>query len=109
MLAGGLVAEVRAQLTRDVAPDAPGLDGIGYREVVSMLQGELPEAVLRETIIVATRRYAKRQETWFRNQLRHQPSAISGQQATVWALDATRPPETLANEIMDRWNQMADR
>ena len=101
MLADGLVAEVRAQLARDVAPDAPGLDGIGYREVVSMLQGELPEAVLRETIIVATRRYAKRQETWFRNQLRE--PGIGSREPGIWTLDATEPAAMLARRIHDRW------
>jgi tRNA dimethylallyltransferase len=108
MLAAGLVTEVRAQLETGLAADAAGLDGIGYREVVAMLNGQLAERALRDAILVSTRRYAKRQETWFRNQLGHQPSAVSRQQATVWALDATRPPEALANEIMDRWNQMAD-
>ena len=70
MLAAGLVGEVRRQLDAGVPPDAPGLDGIGYREVVSMLQGTLAEPSLRDAILVATRRYAKRQDTWFRNQLR---------------------------------------
>ena len=108
MLRAGLVSEVQRALATGVAPDAPGLDGIGYREVVAMLNGQLAETALRDAILVSTRRYAKRQDTWFRNQLGHQPSAVSRQQATVWALDATRPPETLANEIMDRWSQMAD-
>jgi len=108
MLAAGLVAEVQRQLDAGVAPDAAGLDGIGYREVVAMVNGQLSESALRDAIVVSTRRYAKRQDTWFRNQLRTKPSAVSHQQATVWALDATRPPEALANEIMDRWNQMAD-
>lgn len=108
MLAAGLVAEVQRQLDAGVAPDAAGLDGIGYREVVAMLNGQLSENALRDAILVSTRRYAKRQETWFRNQLSRQPSAVGRQQATLWALDATRPPETLAKEIMNRWKQMAD-
>jgi tRNA dimethylallyltransferase len=101
MLRAGLVQEVQRALAAGVAPDAPGLDGIGYREVVQMLEGELPETALREAILIATRRYAKRQETWFRNQL-------GRQQAALWALDATRTPETLAHEIMTRWKWMAD-
>src|SRR5205807_8479909 len=63
MLAAGLVDEVRRTLGRPVAPDSSGLDGVGYREVVAMLAGRLPERGLRDAIIVATRRYAKRQET----------------------------------------------
>jgi tRNA A37 N6-isopentenylltransferase MiaA len=85
-----------------VAPLAPGLDGVGYREVAAMLAGRLQERELREAIVVATRRYAKRQETWFRNQLRH-PSSVIRHPGDVWTLDATRDPQTLAHEIHDRW------
>src|SRR2546425_1298272 len=107
MLAGGLVAEVQRQLAAGIAPDAAGLDGIGYREVVAMLSGQLSENALRDAILVSTRRYAKRQETWFRNQLRGQPSAV-GRQHERWTLDATRDPEKLAQEIVARWSPMAD-
>ena len=94
MLAAGLVDEVHRALARGVRPDAFGLDGVGYREVVTMLQGKLPEAELRDAILVATRRYAKRQETWFRNQLRD---------ASVWTLDATESVPTLAARVLERW------
>ena len=97
MLRAGLVSEVQRALATGVAPDAPGLDGIGYREVVSMLQGQLPEAALRDAILVSTRRYAKRQDTWFRNQLR---------QAQVWTIDATETPAILAGTIFERWGSM---
>jgi len=103
MLAAGLVAEVQRQLDAGVAPDAAGLDGIGYREVVAMLHGQLSESALRDAILVATRRYAKRQDTWFRNQLRRQPSAVGHQREHLWVVDATRDPEVLAREILDRW------
>ena len=108
MLAAGFVDEVRRVLESGVQPDAPGLDGVGYREVVRMVQGHLPEAQLRDAILVSTRRYAKRQETWFRNQLRRQPSAVSDQQQAVWTLDATATPDELAIKIMERFKQMAD-
>lgn len=104
MLSAGFVSEVRRVLDRGVAPDVPGLDGVGYREVVAMLRGELPEAGLREAIVVSTRRYAKRQETWFRNQLR-EPGAGS-QELGVWTLDATESPEVLARRIHDRWSSL---
>src|SRR5207237_10757315 len=84
MLAAGLVDEVRRTLDRPVAPDAPGLDGVGYREVVAMLAGRLPERGLRDAIIVATRRYAKRQETWFRHQLRDGGRGTG--EGSVWTL-----------------------
>jgi tRNA dimethylallyltransferase len=101
MLAAGLVDEMRGVLARSVPPDAVGLDGVGYREVGAMLQGRLPASELREAIIVATRRYAKRQETWFRNQLRGR-DAVRGERE-VWTLDAVEDPGVLAERILDRW------
>lgn len=103
MLAGeALVQEVRRVVAGGVTADAPGLDGVGYREVVAMLAGRLPPTELRAAIVVATRRYAKRQETWFRNQLRRQSSVFSRQEA-VWTLDATAEPDILARQIHERW------
>ena len=100
MLARGLVDEVRGVLARGVPRDAAGLDGVGYREVVAMLVdgGRQPTAELREAITAATRRYAKRQETWFRNQLRDGP---------VWTLDATEEPSVLADVMLERWRSAA--
>jgi tRNA dimethylallyltransferase len=103
MLAAGLVDEVRGVLARGIPPDAAGLDGVGYREVVTMLANRLPAAALREAIAAATRAYAKRQETWFRNQLR---GAVGrgAWDAPIWTLDATEEPAVLAERILDRWN-----
>lgn len=96
MLDAGLVDEVRAVLDAGVAPDAPGLDAVGYREVVRMLVGRLPAAQLADEIIAATRRYAKRQETWFRHQLATD---------AVITLDATEPPTALAGRIVAAWEE----
>jgi tRNA dimethylallyltransferase len=109
MLAHGLVDEVRAELARGTAPDAPGLDAVGYREVVAMLAGRLPAADLRDAIARSTRQYAKRQETWFRNQLRDRASAVDQRPAEVFVLDAARAPEELAAEILDRWRAVSRR
>jgi tRNA dimethylallyltransferase len=108
MLGAGLVAEVQRHLDAGVAPDAAGLDGIGYREVIAMLNGQLSESALRDAILVSTRRYAKRQETWFRNQLRapyaerREPYAVR-RTPEIWTLDATEMPERVAAMIHDRW------
>jgi tRNA dimethylallyltransferase len=101
MLRAGFVQEVRRVLAEGVAADAPGLDGVGYREVVNMLQGRLPEAALRDAILVATRRYAKRQDTWFRNQLR--TGNEKRETGNVWTLDATEHAEAVAARIFERW------
>lgn len=105
MLEAGLVDEVRRTLERPVAPDAPGLDGVGYREVVAMLASRLPERELRHAIVVATRRYAKRQETWFRHQLRDEGRGT--REGSVWTLDATDAPAVLAARIVERWHAVA--
>ncbi|MGH7522567.1 MAG: tRNA (adenosine(37)-N6)-dimethylallyltransferase MiaA [Gemmatimonadales bacterium] len=103
MLAAGFVAEVRRVLDAGVAPDAAGLDGVGYRELVAMLNGQLSESALRDAILVSTRRYAKRQDTWFRNQLRREQGAGSRE---LWTLDATENPDVLAKRIHERWSAM---
>ena len=90
MLEAGLVEEVRRLLASGVAPDAPGLTGVGYREVVAHLAGTLPGGDLPGAIAAATRRYAKRQETWFRHQLR----------GPVLRLDAAAEPQALARAVL---------
>ncbi|HKC47422.1 MAG TPA: tRNA (adenosine(37)-N6)-dimethylallyltransferase MiaA [Gemmatimonadales bacterium] len=107
MLAAGFVEEVRAELARGTAPTAAGLDGVGYREVVAMLTGQLHTDELRDAIVRSSRQYAKRQETWFRHQLRHRSSVIGSEEA-VWTLDATKPPEDLAEAIVVRWQTVQD-
>jgi tRNA dimethylallyltransferase len=66
MFARGLVDEVRGLLARGVPEAAPPFRALGYRYVRRLLRGEisLPEAVSLTRI--DTRRYAKRQMTWFR-------------------------------------------
>jgi len=66
MFASGLVAEVEGLLARGVPESAPPFRGLGYRSVLRYLRKDigLPEAV--EETKVETRRYAKRQMTWFR-------------------------------------------
>ena len=69
MLAGGALAEARAVLPRwDPALNAAR--AIGAAELVAHLRGEIDLATARDRAIVATRRYAKRQRTWFRARMR---------------------------------------
>jgi tRNA dimethylallyltransferase len=93
MLDSGLVDEVRRLLAAGVPADAPGLDAVGYREVVEMLAGRLAEARLGEAIAAATRRYAKRQETWLRHQLRG---------PVAW-FDAAAGPGALAAAVLSKY------
>jgi tRNA dimethylallyltransferase len=41
---------------------------IGLPQIQSLLRGEIDRATCEEQIVIATRQYAKRQETWFRRE-----------------------------------------
>jgi tRNA dimethylallyltransferase len=99
MLEKGLVAEVQTLVDAGLPQDAPGLDAVGYREVVQFLSGAFAEEELLGRIVRATRRYAKRQETWFRHQLIGHP---------VVTLDTTDEPQLLANRIVKLWTERRD-
>jgi tRNA dimethylallyltransferase len=94
MVRRGLIEEVAAVLSEGHAPDAPGLDGVGIREAVEYLHGRRTRDSVADAIATSSRQYAKRQETWFRHQIR----------APALVLDATRPAEELADQIASQWN-----
>lgn len=62
----GLEEEIRAVRAAGIPADAPGLSAIGYAEAADVVDGVLSRSEAVERIAAATRRYAKRQETWFR-------------------------------------------
>ncbi len=66
MLEQGLLAEVETLLSSGVSKDAKPMQSIGYREAVRYLDGMINKAQLEEEIVIATRQYAKRQETLFK-------------------------------------------
>jgi tRNA dimethylallyltransferase len=69
MLELGLLAEVQALHARgDLHPGLPSVRCVGYRQLWSMLEGELDLKQAREQAISATRQLAKRQITWLRSQ-----------------------------------------
>ncbi len=68
MIEAGWVSEVAHLLGRGLDPAAPAFQAIGYRQIARHVMGDLSlERALRETV-GATRRFAKRQETWFRRE-----------------------------------------
>lgn len=67
MLASGAIEEVQALLTNFPTANYP--KAIGLREIIMYLKNELAKADMIDTVQRLTRNYAKRQETWFRNQL----------------------------------------
>ena len=66
MFARGLMDEVRALLSSGVPDSCTAMQAIGYKEAVAALRGECSEAEARAMIQQESRRYAKRQLTWFR-------------------------------------------
>ena len=66
MWAGGLVAEVRLLAEVGLRDGLTASRALGYRQVLQLLDGELDEAAAREATVVATRRFARRQDAWFR-------------------------------------------
>ena len=62
----GLFEEVAALLAAGVPADCTAMQAIGYKEAAAALRGELSRAEALEQIKMASRRYAKRQLTWFR-------------------------------------------
>ncbi|HBL26668.1 MAG TPA: tRNA (adenosine(37)-N6)-dimethylallyltransferase MiaA [Acidobacteria bacterium] len=68
MVKKGWVEEVAGLLARGLSPDLPAFQAIGYRQIVQHLGGTWSlDRAIAETI-QATRRFAKRQETWFRKE-----------------------------------------
>jgi len=71
MFARGVVNEVAAlQSPISHLPTPNSQFAIGLREIQALLRGEMTEPECRAAIVLATRRYAKRQLTWFRNQFK---------------------------------------
>lgn len=66
MVEAGLVKEVESLLNQGVTPECQAMKGIGYKEIVSYLQGEVSLDFAIDTIKKSTRHFAKRQLTWFR-------------------------------------------
>ncbi len=68
MIASGWLDEVRALLHSGMPPHAKPFDFIGYRELRAVLDAKVTMDEARAAIQQATRRYAKRQLTWFRRE-----------------------------------------
>lgn len=68
MVEAGAVEEVRTLILRQLDPALPAMKAVGVREFAAHLAGEATLSAAIEATRQATRNYAKRQLTWFRNQ-----------------------------------------
>lgn len=66
MISAGLIDEVRALLASGVPESAQSMQGIGYKEVLSFLNGAYLQSTMSDMIKMNTRHYAKRQITYFK-------------------------------------------
>ncbi len=90
MFEEGAIAEVAALVARsDLPEDAPVRRAIGVAPIAAMLAGTLSRAAALETAKLASRQYAKRQYTWFRNQL-----------PAEWPIATTPPADPPSNLVM---------
>jgi len=66
MLEMGLVAEIKRLLASGIPPKCTAMQAIGYKEFVAALEGQCTIAQAADLVRQSSRRYAKRQLTWFR-------------------------------------------
>lgn len=68
MLDKGAASEVEALMARGLSSELPIMRAIGVREIAAWLEGRIERDKMIQSGQMATRQYAKRQFTWFRNQ-----------------------------------------
>ncbi len=66
MLDEGLLEETEKVLSMGYSKDLQPLNAVGYREIIAVLEGTMTKAEAVEKMKTQTRRYAKRQLTWYR-------------------------------------------
>lgn len=96
MLREGALDETRGLLDK-WGRYTPWASGVGYKQLLDVLEDQFPLDDAVRDWKQASRRYAKRQETWFRNQT-----------AATW-LDATRDVSDLAGEIVTNFQSSEKR
>ncbi len=92
MRAQGLAEEVRGLLSRGLSPEGTAMQAIGYKELVGavLAGGDFGEAYAQ--VMLSTRRYAKRQMTWFR--------ALPD---VCWFEVEEQNPQSLSTKIMEKF------
>lgn len=93
MMEAGLVDEVKSLLRAGFRGGITAPQAIGYKEIVASLDGEASLAEAVDAIKLATRRYAKRQRTWFRKDKRIVWLDANGEDAAALLEQALRALE----------------
>ncbi|HUZ12778.1 MAG TPA: tRNA (adenosine(37)-N6)-dimethylallyltransferase MiaA [Caulobacteraceae bacterium] len=91
MFGAGAIEEVRTLACRGLDPALPVMKAVGVREIIELLEGRLSHAQALERAQRQTRRYAKRQLTWFRHQTPDWPHLTAAEPQAQWReLEALR-------------------
>jgi tRNA dimethylallyltransferase len=88
MWRAGLEAEVKDLVSRGLRDGITASRALGYQQLIRHLDGELTLTAAREETVTATRRFARRQESWFRRDPR------------IHWLDASQPAPALLAEAL---------
>jgi tRNA dimethylallyltransferase len=95
LVEGGWPAEVERLLAAGAGEEDPALSALGYREVARLVRGAWDAGRTIEAVTARTWQYARRQRTWFRNQL----------PGDAVRLDAGRPTPELARTVVTDWRE----
>ncbi len=88
MMAAGLLDETRRMLEQTPPPGRTAMQALGYRELIGHLKDQTSLQECIEQIKIATRQFAKRQHTWFRNLAEARPLEIRGTESAAELLQA---------------------
>lgn len=91
MMEQGLTQEVERCVAMGAGRQHTSMQAIGYRQMLDYLEGNCSEAEAVEKIKQESRRYAKRQLTWFRRSVQHwrTPEDIREEEIKQWASETT--------------------
>ena len=86
MLGAGAVEEVQRLVRRGLDPDLPIMKALGVAEITAFLAGAMDRDACLAALQQSTRRFAKRQLTWFRNQTPQWPRVVDAKAALEFFL-----------------------
>ena len=92
MVEGGALAEVAALAARGLDPELPAMKALGVRALAAHLHGASTLDAALHAAQQDTRRYAKRQQTWFRNQTPDWPRLVASLGEGQWTALQALPP-----------------
>ncbi|MCD6379878.1 tRNA (adenosine(37)-N6)-dimethylallyltransferase MiaA [bacterium] len=94
MFQSGWIDEVEGLLVNGVNPEWPGMQALGYPEVISFLKNDINYSQMKERILAKTRQYAKSQITWFKKE-----------KGVMWIDIEKGDPFMVASKLLDSENK----